>query len=262
MSTLLHQKLIIEVGLEHFCFAIKNEQTKEISYIKSFDINPLASLEPQLDTIFHEEAALHATYQEIIVLHNNTLQTLVPDALFDPTALGNYLQYTTKVYASDYFDYDKIEVQGCKNVFVPYIHYNNYLLDKLGEFTFKHFGTAFLSYVNDHSKSDAKEVSILLNRNQMHVVVMKAPKLLLYNTFEIHTPEDFVYYTLFVYEQLSLDPNQTPVTLMGDLTADDPNDQLLYKYIRTIHHTNHQHQADSLKVAVDTLQSYIILLHT
>ena len=262
MSTLSHQKLIIEVGLQHFAFVITNEINHQIIHFKNFSINDLAPIEPQLTQIFQQEEILQATYQDIVVLHNNTMQTLVPEDMFDETALGSYLQYTTKIYASDYFDFDEISSQKCKNVYVPYIHYNNFLLDQFGSFTFQHFGSAVIHYMTEKNEGKEHDVSILIQNNLLHVVVLKNKKLIFYNTFEHQTKEDFLYYTLFVFEQLRLDPNQIPVTLIGCIDEKDAYYEIIYKYIRYVKVMDHDKIASTLSLLKTQVQSYFILLHS
>src|SRR5690606_15059695 len=103
MTNTKYNKLIIQVSLQNFTFCVKNQVTDEITYFKSLPINSLASLENQLETIFSKHEMLHITYDDVLVLHDNNLNTFVPDAYFDEQNLGSYLQYNTKVFATDFF---------------------------------------------------------------------------------------------------------------------------------------------------------------
>ena len=261
MSTLLHHKLIIEVALRHFSYCVKNEVSGQISHFKSFSIDHLAPLEPQLERIFSTEDILNATYNEILVLHDNGLNTLVPDAIFDETVLGNYLQYTTKVYPTDYFDYDDINSQNCKNVYVPYINYNNFLLDKWGTFTFKHISTVLIEYISHKSEALPFEFWIHLNASEFQVVLLKNKKIIFYNNFQHQTKEDFMYYILFVFEQLKLDTNQVPITLFGEIGVQEDYYEIAYKYIRYVNVLDHQTIAQTLSVDKTYLKPHFIALH-
>ena len=63
---------------------------------------------------------------------------------------------------------------------------------------------------------------------------MKNKKLLLFNVFEYHSKEDFIYYVLFVFEQLNLDVETTPIKLSGQIEKDDDIYSILYTYVRHI----------------------------
>ncbi len=261
MSTPLYHKLILEVALQHFSYCVKNEVSNQISHFKSFSIDHLAPLEPQLERIFSSEDVLNATYNEILVLHDNALNTLVPEIIFDETILGNYLQYTTKVYPTDYFDYDDINSQNCKNVYVPYINYNNFLLDKWGTFTFKHISTVLIDYITHTSEGLPYEFWLHLNTSEFQIIVLKDKKIIFYNTFQHHTKEDFIYYILFVFEQLKLDTNQVPLILLGEIDAQNEYYEIAYKYIRYVNVLDHHTIAQTLSVDTASLKPHFIVLH-
>jgi hypothetical protein len=46
-------------------------------------------------------------YDEVLIIHNNNLSTLVPTT-FDENYLGSYLQYNTKVFETDFFAFDTL----------------------------------------------------------------------------------------------------------------------------------------------------------
>src|SRR5690606_38188067 len=145
MSTSLHHQLVIEVGKDLFAFGLKDLPTDKFTRFQSCNIDSLAPLDAQLDQIFSENNWLLATYRDILVIHNNDLNTFVPQILFDETLMGNYLQYTVKIYSTDFFDFD--ECHDMRNVYVPYVNFNNYLIDKLGTFSYRHISTVFLDYI-------------------------------------------------------------------------------------------------------------------
>ena len=59
-------------------------------------------------------------------------------------------------------------------------------------------------------------------------------KLLLYNTFEYNTNEDFIYYILFVLEQLNLNPETINLVFLSDVIENDELHSIAYKYIRNV----------------------------
>src|SRR5690606_21560491 len=69
-----------------------------------------------------------------------------------------------------------------------------------------------------NKNSDGKKMYIHAGKHQMELVVIQDGSLQLYNQFEYRSPEDFVYFPLFVSEQLQLNPEQIEVYLMGAIT--------------------------------------------
>lgn len=54
------------------------------------------------------------------------------------------------------------------------------------------------------------------------------------NVFTVSTPEDAVYYTILVMQELDLNPDQAPVTVWGELTSDSATFALLSTYVRNL----------------------------
>ncbi|MBC7448923.1 MAG: DUF3822 family protein [Hymenobacteraceae bacterium] len=66
------------------------------------------------------------------------------------------------------------------------------------------------------------------------VAVVRGRKLDFTNVFAFTTPEDLVYFTILVMQELQLTPEQVPVTVWGDLTPDAALLALLRRYVRTV----------------------------
>src|SRR5690606_27694530 len=189
MSTSLHHQLVIEVGKDLFAFGLKDLPTDKFTRFQSCNIDSLAPLDAQLDQIFSENNWLLATYRDILVIHNNDLNTFVPQILFDETLMGNYLQYTVKIYSTDFFDFD--ECHDMRNVYVPYVNFNNYLIDKLGTFSYRHISTVFLDYVLDNQTDIKDGVFVCINQKSLLICVVQNGKFKLYNRFSVQSKEDF-----------------------------------------------------------------------
>jgi len=261
MTSTNYNKLIIQVSLQKFSFCVKNQLSNEILHYNSFLINQLASLENQLESIFNKNELLQVSYSDVLVLHDNNLNTFVPETFFDERILGSYLQYNTKVFATDFFIYDELEFHKMKNVYVPYVAYNNFFIDQFGAFTYKHINSNLVEYVLNASKDiDDNLVYCNVSNDHFEIVVCNKNKLILFNSFEIQTPEDFIYYVLFTYEQLKLNPEQTPVYLFGAIKKGDVNYQIIFNYIKNVYLIN----SDLIGKMenIDTNHNNFILIHS
>lgn len=263
MSSTNYNKLIIQVSLQNFSFCVKNQLSNEILHFKSLPINTLASLENQLETIFNQHELLQVSYEDVLVLHDNSLNTFIPEAFFNEHALGSYLQYNTKVFATDFFTYDDLEAHEMKNVFVPYVAYNNFFIDHFGAFTYKHIHTNLVEFVLEETKKNEKEVVYVhLDLDHFDVIVSKNGTLQFFNSFEFQTPEDFIYYILFVLEQLKLDVENVPLYLFGNIQEDDQNYQIAYNYVRNVSVLNIESRANMVNTEAENLKNNFILIHS
>ena len=57
---------------------------------------------------------------------------------------------------------------------------------------------------------------------------------MLNNHFKYETPEDFVYYILFCFEQVQLNTEKTKLWLNGAIAEEDATYKLIFEYIRDI----------------------------
>ena len=73
-----------------------------------------------------------------------------------------------------------------------------------------------------------------INTGHIEIIVVQNQKLLLFNSFDYNTPEDFLYYILFTAEQLNLNPENFPLELIGNINTESEYFKIAYKYIRNV----------------------------
>ena len=192
----VYKKLVVKVSLQSLSFCTIDTLQQHIIGFNEYDFALLPKsnkIEDHLWKVFLDEKELTKTYDEVVVLHESTLNTFVPKALFDEDYKGSYLQYNTKVFETDFFAFDTLDTYDMVNVYVPYININNYLIDQFGSFTYKHASSVLVNTILDHSKNDfTPTMYIHLNRHTFEINVVENKKLLLFNTFEYKTAEDFI----------------------------------------------------------------------
>ena len=198
-------KLSIQVSLSGLSFCILNIETNTIEYLKvfSFDkkLNPNEVLF-KLQNYFDSEDELKKSFSAIVVIHKNDLTTMVPKALFNEESLADYLKFNNKILSTDYITFDSIDVNDSVNVYIPFVNINNFLYDRFGEFTYKHFSTILIEQILNVEKNAAKpKMYVNICEDNFEIVVVENGKLKLYNSFDYKTKEDFIYYILFTASQ-------------------------------------------------------------
>lgn len=235
-------KLSIQIQLSGLSFYILNSDTNKIIQSKGIDfekkLNPFELL-GHLKELLHNENILDNSYQEVLVIHINDLSTLVPGPLFDKDSLADYLKFNAKILKSDFIAYDTIEANNSVNVYVPYININNFIYEQFGSFTFKHFSTVLIETVLNIENSIQKiNTYVHVGKDHFEIIIVDSGNLKLYNTFQYTTKEDFIYFILFAFEQLNLNPDKDPIILLGDINKDDELYKIVYKYIRHVDFLN------------------------
>lgn len=230
--------LSIQVSLNGLSFCILNTQTNSIMYIKEFPKTKKLTPEELLDAlkhIFNTETVFADRFDNLIVTHVNELSVFVPKPMFNENDISSYLKLNSKILKTDFITHDEITINDSVSVYVPYININNYIYDQFGEFTYRHYSSILVETLLAAEKNNNEpKLYAHICDNHFELIAIKNSKLLLYNTFEYKTAEDFIYYVLFTTEQLALNPETIKLVFLGDVVKDDLIYTIAYKYIRNI----------------------------
>ncbi|AVR46141.1 DUF3822 domain-containing protein [Christiangramia fulva] len=257
-----HKKLSIQVSLNglSFCILDRNENSivfyHKINFGKQLDpIKILARIELE----YEKQKELDQPVDEVNLIFTNPLFSLVPANIFDENNASNYLKFNTKILQTDFIAFDTIHDEII-NVYIPYTNIINYFFDKYGEFEYRHSLSVLIDSLLK-LQNQGLTMYIHTYHNNYDLVVVENGKLLLANSFEYDTKEDFLYYILFTAEQLDLDPNTFQLVLIGDISKDSEEYKMAWDYIRNISFLGPFHSfsfQSSEKPEIDT-EEYLLL---
>lgn len=231
-------KLSIQLKLDGFSFSILNIELNKIVALVDYNLggikHPIELLK-KIKEIYNEDSLLKLSFKEVKIAHVNQISTLIPVALFDDNNLKSYLSFNQKLLENEYITYDIIETHDIANVYSPFTEINDFFFDKYGEFIFKHYSSVLIENIFEinNGNKDLKMYVHVLN-NQFEVVVIDNKKLILYNSFVYDTKEDFVYFILFIAEQLKINTEEFELELYGDIEPYSELYALIYKYVRNV----------------------------
>lgn len=232
-------KLSIQVSLNGLSFCISDTVSNTVSLTEQVNFpkpKTVFGVESELKALFERHHIQDRSFSEVMVIHRNGFFSFVPKALFDPEALKSYLLLNVKLMPSDHLTYDELENHDIVNVYAPFVSINNYLFGLFGEFEFRHSGTVMANTLlsGRYHPGHAPVLFVHVAQREMELTAISQKKLLLYNSFETTSKEDFIYYILFVMEQLQMDTQKTEVKLFGAIEEDDPYYEALYKYVKNV----------------------------
>ena len=231
--------LSIQLKLDGFSFSILNEELNKVVAIVDYrfdDVKHPIQLLDKLKLIYEENSLLKMNFVQVKVSHVNSVSTLVPVALFNDDNLRSYLGFNHKLLENEYLTYDIINSGEIANVYSPFTVVNDFLFEKYGEFTFKHFSSVLIeNFIEQTSSNQELKMFVHVQGNQFEIVVVENKKLILYNSFEYQTKEDLVYYILFVAEQLKQNPEDFDLELYGEIEPYSEIYALIYKYVRNVY---------------------------
>lgn len=239
LKSSVYKSLSIQLSLDGFSFCVLDFETQDIlSYNQYNFYNTIKSPEELLEKvkfIFSINIELQKDFKKVEVIHQNNLATLVPDTYFDENCLKDYLNFSIKTLANDYITFDSLKNIATKNVYIPFVNVNNYLFQNFGEFEYKHHSTILIEKLLSYSTEQTqKQFFVNVSSSSLDIIVTDATKLILYNSFSYSTKEDFIYYILFVAEQLRLDPNIFQLIFLGEIEENSEIYKITYNYVRNI----------------------------
>ena len=237
-SDLSFIKLSIQISLNGLSFcvldSISNTIIKQESTTFSEELIPFQVLK-KLKEVLEKNEIDKMSFSDVTIIHRNTLFSLIPKALFDEKEVANYLKFNTKILANDLIAWDEILNFDIINVYVPFVNINNYIYGLYGEFVFQHNGTVLIqSLLNNFDGGKEPVCYVHVLEQQLDIIVIANKKLLFYNSFNFSTKEDFIYYVLFVIEQLKLDAETIKLKLFGNIEEDDQLFNVCFKYVRNV----------------------------
>lgn len=177
-------------------------------------------------------------YKDTLVLWETQRSTLVPDALFENSEPETYFYFNQVNENDEKICIDRLRTAEVANVFAIPSNFDNDL--SLKSCRIRHHASVFIESCMISSKHHMmqKQVFVDVHSSFFDMLVSENGRLLFYNSFAYKTAEDFIYFVLFVYNQLKLSPETDGIILSGTVLKNLALYDILYKYMRKIEFAN------------------------
>ncbi|RDC62606.1 DUF3822 family protein [Adhaeribacter pallidiroseus] len=198
--------------------------------------NPL-QLVQQLREIIMEHAFLSTVkWHRVRVGIKNQKFTFLPGTLFEAGAAADYLKLHTEI---DEF-HDRVFSYQHPGLDMVAIYATDQYLPTFLQTTFqpetvqiRHQTSALIeTLLHLTERIPTKRLYAYVEQNYLTLIVIKNGTLEFCNMFYYASPEDFIYFLIFVMQEQELNPDQDVVTVWGDLLHDSDLFDILRKYVR------------------------------
>jgi hypothetical protein len=209
--------LSIQVNLDGFSFCTLDPVRNKYIQLRHIPFNNQVEIGPQLEKCFEEIELLNLPFKKTMVLIPSQHSTLVPTGIFDASLKRDWLEFCINADDHALVLFNKVKMADAYNVFSVSEAVYNIMRRQFPEPVFFHQHTPIIetNLSSSFSGSENTALFINLNRNFFDIVVFGKNRLKLCNSFPIKSDNDFIYFTLFVFEQLKLEPANTEVVLCG-----------------------------------------------
>ncbi|NDK56407.1 DUF3822 family protein [Pontibacter fetidus] len=193
----------------------------------------------QLQLIARENPLLQEqSWKTVRVAVSNQHFTLVPETLYDPAHQQDYLRLHSNLnpQLDDVLSYRHSSLEAV-NIFAVERVIKDTLQEIFPERTiqFVHQTSSLIkSILHQTGRSAARSMYVFVERSYVTILVVDAHGLQFCNIFQYQSPEDFIYYIIFVMQEQKMNPEQETITVWGDITHDATLFTIMQKYIRQV----------------------------
>ncbi|PJA08013.1 MAG: hypothetical protein COX70_04875 [Flavobacteriales bacterium CG_4_10_14_0_2_um_filter_32_8] len=241
-SNISSYKLYVELslsGLKHTVFNCDNLTFIGFEEYRFNTIYNDYSLITPLKEIVGTNPLYQKEFRSIQVAFVNNRSTLIPNAIFKADQLASFHQFNFSNQDEDLFYSDQLINLSAHTIYsIPDYIANEF--STLKNIHFKHFSSSLIEASLLQAKND-KALSLInvhILPASFQIIVIKNQKLELYNSFIYQSSEDFIYYLLFVLDQLNINNDEATVTLTGEVEKNSVIYSMLFKYIKTLNFGN------------------------
>ncbi|MBC7450659.1 MAG: DUF3822 family protein [Cytophagales bacterium] len=236
--------LSFQVNFELFRICVIDSESNRCLFLENYtltDIYSTTDLIEQLDLLFEDHVLIKAGFWKSVTIGiKNSQFSLVPESLFEKDYLKEYLALNTVLEKEpgEEYHYFKHQQTDAVNIFAT----NKRLMDFFKEMyplkqvrVVHHTAPMIEGIMLQREQNDStRSVYIQVEQHFLTIIVKEGKNLIFCNSFTFNSSEDFVYFILFVFDQLELNPEKCPVVVWGEITHDSESFSKLYKYIRNV----------------------------
>jgi hypothetical protein len=227
-TNLLNYDLVLQVTERSCAYSIFDHGSNRFIALETYGV--------PLSVVVAQNQWMENPLRSVRVIVENNRSTLIPSALFDESEKDTYLNFSVEPEAEERILFDRLTRLEIVNIF----GLNNTLHDQITGFfpgvKVCHVSSLLIEsiWMNFKNLITDKRIFIFVREEAFNMLIFEKKQLVYSNAFHFRAPEDFVYFVIFVMEQLNLNPEEVPLTLLGDIHTKTPHFDLIYKYIRNI----------------------------
>ena len=243
--------LSIQLQLDGFSFCVLDPVSNEYIQFENRTLKFNENIFEVLESELAGNDLLVYPYQKVFVLYNTQNYSLIPQAIYQPNTDGKFLNFCfsesnletkhedtfcNKVKMADSMCVFKVPTK-LTEVLSKYYKNIKYFCQATPFIETALLSTSTLSSPNHHVHINVQPLSFYFD-----IIVISDNNLKMHNTFKYHDQKEFLYFTLFVFEQLKLDTRRTKVFLSGNIEKSSETYSTLKTYIKQVEitdETNH-----------------------
>jgi len=227
----------IQAGLNGYSFSVIDPVRNKYILLKHIAFKGEMTtrlLEEKIEELQKSDEFLARDYKNVLFSYQSPKYTLIPGPLFNKDNLRTYFEFNHHLDDLDEIHFNRFKSTDAYNIFIIPAEISGIIHRSFGNVNYFNQATplAEAGMVKHGGKSSHRVAVANIYGNFMDIAVIQGEKLLLCNTFPWKSDEDLVYFILYVYEQLKLDGEDTPLFISGEMKKNSGIYDILRSYIR------------------------------
>mgnify|MGYP001097109248 CR=1 FL=1 len=231
--------LSIQLGLDGFSFCILDKQSQKFLAYEMIPFDkPLSPgrAEKEIITMWNQHEWLKNEFGSVMVFYETIAATLVPTSLFDPDEKDSIAAFNFDVPRNHQVVYDKIDnpeahilypvpeglIESVKSIYPE------------AKFRSQVGALAEIILISTKNLPVENRIFVHVRQSNLDIVITAGKELLFCNSFGYKTREDFIYYIIFVLEQLNINPEEIDLVFSGMIDHRSELFDISYKYVRNV----------------------------
>lgn len=243
-------ELFVRLSAEAITYCVSDINTGKYLHLESYDLS-----EPGRKTYIPGDSEMKDT-AKLTALLENDLQwltnnfnktrvlvdqgnsTLVPEALFNENEKGSIFEFNIAggPYKEDELHHDQLQSVNAYALYHVPAGMTS-LIEKFfpGAAVYHHSTSTIQSlYLKYMNQENDRQLFVNTGKSRLDILRLQGKKLEYFNSFRYNTAEDFMYYLIFVVEQLGLNPESVELMMVGEIDRHSTLSDLILKYIRNV----------------------------
>ncbi len=243
-------KLSIQLSTNGFSFSVLEVNRNKLLSVESYQLDKPESISPSvshesvvllaIEELFSQFKWIGKKFAALNFIVESNKSTLVPMPLFDPAEINTYLDFSHNITKDEDIISNSMVNLEAFNIF----SINKTLREKISSMfpdsTILNISNTLIEgiLINHKNQSIKNKVFVNVRNSYFDVIIVDGKRLIFFNTFKYKTKEDFIYFLIFVFEQLRINPEDVELVLLGNIRKNSPLYEMAYNYIRKISFAN------------------------
>jgi hypothetical protein len=227
-SGLLNYDLVFQVGERSCTYSVFDHGNNRFIAVESYDV--------PLREVISQNPWLTDPLRSVRIIVENNRSVLIPSALFEESEKEAYLNFSAEPEEEEKVLFDRLTRLEIINLFGININLFNQVKGVFPGAEICHVSSVLIEsiWMNFKNLITDKRIFIFVREEAFNMLIFDKKQLAYSNAFHFRAPEDFIYFVIFVMEQLDLNPEEVPVTLLGNIDEKTPHFDLIFRYVRNV----------------------------